>query len=202
MQQSSTYPANPSCFSTDISGIRICACFLKKKSTWAMTTYEGFNLFCHFLNPSLSRKPLEPNLQSATCQVDDNVWKSNYTKCDFKCLKVSLCMTLICGAARHSVSETAGRQHRPFPESARAWLPWLGVTTGVRGQFGVTWGSSVLSNKAAGPPDWIRPVSWQRALPPIPNYESTRLGGDWDGRAPFSFHQLPFICSYNLAQMN
>lgn len=27
-------------------------------------------------------------------------------------------------------------------------------------------------------------------------------GGDWDCRAPFSFHQRPFICSYNLAQMN
>ncbi len=73
-----------------------------------------------------------------------------------------------------SASRPAGRQHQPFPESACAWLHWLGVTTQVRGQFGVARGSSVLSNKTAGPPDWIRPVSWQQAPPPTPNHESTR----------------------------
>lgn len=80
-----------------------------------------------------------------------------------------------------------------------AWLPWLGATSQVRGQFRVTLGSNVLPNKAAGPRDWVRPVSWQRALPPTPNHGSSRPGGDWDCRAPFSFHQLQFICSYKLA---
>lgn len=46
-----------------------------------------------------------------------------------------------------------------------AWLPWLGVTSQARGQFGVTSGSNVLPNNAAGPRDWVRPVSWQQALP-------------------------------------
>lgn len=80
-----------------------------------------------------------------------------------------------------------------------AWLPWLGATSQVRGQFGVALGSNVLPNKAAGPQDRVRPVSWQQALPPTPNHGSSRPGGDWDCRAPFSFHQLQFICSYNLA---
>lgn len=83
-----------------------------------------------------------------------------------------------------------------------AWLPWLGATTQVRGQFGVTSGSNVLPNKAAGPRDWVRPVSWQRALPPTPNHGSSHPGGDWDCRAPFSFHQFQFICSYKLARTN
>ena len=39
----------------------------------------------------------------------------------------------------------------PLPRVLCAWLHWLGVTTGVRGQFGVNGGSSVLSNKTAGP---------------------------------------------------
>lgn len=83
-----------------------------------------------------------------------------------------------------------------------AWLPWLGATSQVRGQFGVTIGSNVLPNKAAGPRDQVRPVSWQQALPPTPNHGSSRPGGDWDRRAPFSFHQLQFICSYKLARTN
>lgn len=156
----------------------------------------------HFQNFQWSREPLKTHFQDATCHADDNISKSNYAKCEFKCLQMSLWMILILSAAQFSEAQTAGRQHLPFPESACAWLPWLGVTTEVRGQFRVTWGSSVLSNKAAGPPDWIRPVSWQQALLPTSNHESTRPGGDWDCRAPFSFHQPPFICSYNLAQMN
>ena len=89
---------------------------------------------------------------------------------------MSLCMILIHGAAWCSVCVPAGRQHQAFPELACAWLHWLGVTTQVRGQFGVDRGSSVLSNKTAGPQDWIRPVSWQRAPPPhtpTSNHEST-----------------------------
>lgn len=58
--------------------------------------------------------------------------------------------------------------NKPFPASACAWLHWLGMTTQVRGQFGVTIGSSVLPNKTAGPPDWIQPVSWQQAPPTAP----------------------------------
>lgn len=83
-----------------------------------------------------------------------------------------------------------------------AWLPWLGATSWVRGQFGVTSGSNVLPNKAAGPRDRVRPVSWQRALPPTPKHGSGHPGGDWDRRAPFSFHQVQFICSYKLARTN
>lgn len=87
---------------------------------------------------------------------------------------MSLCMILTRGGAQRSMSLPAGRQHQPFPDSAFAWLHWLGVTIQVRGQYGVSRGSSVLSNKTAGPPDWIQPVSWQQAPPPTPNYESTR----------------------------
>lgn len=133
--------------------------------------FTGFTL--RFPTPQQSAE-LKTHFSDATCHVDDNVSKHNYTKCDFKRLQMSLCMILIPGAAWRSVSVPAGRQHQPFPESACAWLHWLGVTSRVRGQFGVTRGSSVLSNKTAGPPDWIRPVSWQQAPPPYPYHESTR----------------------------
>lgn len=65
-------------------------------------------------------------------------------------LQVSLCIILIRCAARSSVVLPAGRWHQPFPESACAWLHLLGVTTRVRGQFGASRGSSVLSNITAG----------------------------------------------------
>lgn len=131
-------------------------------------------IICWFQHPSRGREPLKTHFWDATCHVDDNISKSNYSKCDFKWMQMSLCMILIRGGARLSGSLPAGRQGQPFPESACAWLHWLGMTTRVRGQFGVTRGSSVLSNKTAGPPDWIRPVSWQQAPPPTPNHESTR----------------------------
>lgn len=62
-----------------------------------------------------SREPLKTHFPDATCHVDDNISKSNQTKCDFKQLQMSLCMILIRGAARHPVSRPAGRQHQPFP---------------------------------------------------------------------------------------
>lgn len=149
-----------------------------------------------------SWEPLKTHFSDASCHVDDNISKGNSTKCDFKCLQMSLCMILICGGARCPVSLAAGRQHQTFPELPSAWLHWLGVTTRVRGQFGVKRGSSVLSNKTAGPEDWIRPVSWQQAAHPHPEPVEHRSGVDWDCRTPFSFYQLLFICSYNLALMN
>lgn len=88
---------------------------------------------------------------------------------------MSLCMILIHCAGLRSVSLPAGRQHRPFPKSVCAWLHWLGVTTQVRGQFGASSGSSMLSNIPAGPLDWIRSVSWKQAYPPPTlNHESTQ----------------------------
>lgn len=164
--------------------------------------FQTFRICVFFVpNPSQCGEPLKTHFLDAPCQVDDNISGSNYTECD-KWLQMSLCMILIRGSARRSGSLAAGRQQPSFQESACAWLHWLGVTTQVRGQFGVVRGSSVLSNKTAGPPDWIRTVSWQPAPLPHPEPWEHPSGGDWDCRAPFFLNQLPFLSSCNLAQIN
>lgn len=149
-------------------------------------------LISNFLNSSFRSFCFEPILLMPWTPLSTSVLNAIWTVCG--------CHVVWswCGQSRVLCVFNSGSAALAFP----AWLPWLGATFQVRGQFGVTLGSNVLSNKAAGPQDWVRPVSWQRALPPTPNHGSSRSGGDWDCRTPFSFHQFQFICSYKLAWTN
>lgn len=83
----------------------------QNKSNRIVLHSERLDIVSCLYTLSLSRSSPEfPKI--AACHVDDNISTSNYTKCASKRWRVSLCMTLMAGAARRSASGTAGR-HRP-----------------------------------------------------------------------------------------